>query len=114
AEALVNAARDAGCPGVKIGVVYGDDLMPQLESFAGMGIDLRHFETGASQKEIPGPILSANAYFGAFPIAEALDRGADIVVTGRVNDADRKSTRLNSSHVSISYAVFCLKKKKKQ
>src|SRR5207249_9162581 len=29
-------------------------------------------------------------------------------------DADRKSTRLNSSHVSISYAVFCLKKKKKQ
>src|SRR5438067_6429375 len=29
-------------------------------------------------------------------------------------DGDRKSTRLNSSHVSISYAVFCLKKKKKQ
>src|SRR5690242_21113477 len=28
--------------------------------------------------------------------------------------ADRKSTRLNSSHMSISYAVFCLKKKKKQ
>src|SRR5437868_8944138 len=28
-------------------------------------------------------------------------------------DGDRKSTRLNSSHVSISYAVFCLKKKKK-
>jgi len=87
AEALVNVARDAGCPGMKIGVVYGDDLMPHLESFARMGIDLRHFETGASEKEIPGPILSANAYFGAFPIAEALDRGADIVVTGRVNDA---------------------------
>src|SRR5436309_9660926 len=29
-------------------------------------------------------------------------------------DADRKSTRLNSSHVKISYAVFCLKKKKRQ
>src|SRR5438876_6570678 len=29
-------------------------------------------------------------------------------------DSDRKSTRLNSSHPSISYAVFCLKKKKKQ
>src|SRR5207302_10302975 len=29
-------------------------------------------------------------------------------------DADRKSTRLNSSHVKISYAVFCLKKKKKE
>src|SRR5699024_11414114 len=32
----------------------------------------------------------------------------------RHTDTDRKSTRLNSSHVSISYAVFCLKKKKKQ
>src|SRR5207249_11059841 len=31
----------------------------------------------------------------------------------REHDPDRKSTRLNSSHVSISYAVFCLKKKKK-
>src|SRR3989442_8852082 len=30
----------------------------------------------------------------------------------RCNDEDRKSTRLNSSHVRISYAVFCLKKKK--
>src|SRR5699024_12139439 len=30
------------------------------------------------------------------------------------NPGDRKSTRLNSSHVSISYAVFCLKKKKQQ
>src|SRR3989442_9097162 len=32
----------------------------------------------------------------------------------RLNELDRKSTRLNSSHVRISYAVFCLKKKKKQ
>src|SRR5215217_9228326 len=31
-----------------------------------------------------------------------------------VDDADRKSTRLNSSHANISYAVFCLKKKKKK
>src|SRR5207248_9001105 len=33
---------------------------------------------------------------------------------GRIIDADRKSTRLNSSHRTISYAVFCLKKKKKK
>src|SRR5690606_41128240 len=33
---------------------------------------------------------------------------------GRAGLADRKSTRLNSSHVKISYAVFCLKKKKKK
>src|SRR3712207_7082180 len=34
-------------------------------------------------------------------------------VTAVVADTDRKSTRLNSSHANISYAVFCLKKKKK-
>src|SRR5438309_6558475 len=39
--------------------------------------------------------------------AQRLDRGAD-----RPHERDRKSTRLNSSHSSISYAVFCLKKKK--
>src|SRR5690625_5312555 len=32
----------------------------------------------------------------------------------RLQELDRKSTRLNSSHVAISYAVFCLKKKKKK
>src|SRR5437870_6876005 len=34
--------------------------------------------------------------------------------TSKIKNADRKSTRLNSSHVAISYAVFCLKKKKKK
>src|SRR5207249_9356693 len=34
--------------------------------------------------------------------------------SGGASDEDRKSTRLNSSHVSISYAVFCLKKKRKE
>ena len=87
ADALVAAARAAGHPDLRVGVVYGDDLMPHLDRLAREGIDLRHFETGASQREIPGPIVSANAYFGAFPIAEVLGRGAEVVVTGRVNDA---------------------------
>src|SRR5688572_31657796 len=40
--------------------------------------------------------------------------GALTLVIGGVGVADRKSTRLNSSHSQISYAVFCLKKKKKK
>src|SRR3712207_8410449 len=39
--------------------------------------------------------------------------GAGESLTADLNDGDRKSTRLNSSHANISYAVFCLKKKKK-
>src|SRR5690349_24435194 len=43
------------------------------------------------------------------------DHDAALVGRGRRQEIeDRKSTRLNSSHVEISYAVFCLKKKKKQ
>src|SRR5690606_40825095 len=47
----------------------------------------------------------------------AFDEGVEIgrqAVEFQTGDEDRKSTRLNSSHVKISYAVFCLKKKKKQ
>src|SRR5256885_6749996 len=39
---------------------------------------------------------------------------AGVAVLGEVEERDRKSTRLNSSHLVISYAVFCLKKKKKK
>src|SRR5690554_7374715 len=46
-------------------------------------------------------------------IEKVLERNTQTVV-GRFYDQDRKSTRLNSSHVRISYAVFCLKKKKKK
>src|SRR6266403_5194503 len=55
-----------------------------------------------------------------FHTHRAVDRGGDHRHLGRHRDPevrqhqDRKSTRLNSSHVEISYAVFCLKKKKKK
>ncbi len=87
ATALISTARDLDWPDLKVGVVYGDDLMPHLADFAGRCIEFRHFDTGAPQGEIPGTITSANVYFGAFPIADALTLGADIVLTGRVNDA---------------------------
>src|SRR5438477_7893849 len=59
----------------------------------------------------------------ALPISAEIDCGAItltkivsicLVADKAVNVLDRKSTRLNSSHMSISYAVFCLKKKKKR
>src|SRR5438876_3576605 len=47
------------------------------------------------------------------PCARCRTRLLQATVSGRSSTLDRKSTRLNSSHPSISYAVFCLKKKKK-
>src|SRR5690349_23477712 len=75
-------------------------------------------ETGSAK--IPCEVVGfSGGHALAMPFA-ALDgvrRGCRAVVTtaaGAIRPSDRKSTRLNSSHVEISYAVFCLKKKKRQ
>src|SRR2546422_7439945 len=51
---------------------------------------------------------------GALLLTEVEDRADKLMVFTGIERADRKSTRLNSSHGYISYAVFCLKKKKQQ
>src|SRR5207249_8149994 len=61
--------------------------------------------------------LVAAAHAACFSMALSNELGQagyrpEVVETKATLDLDRKSTRLNSSHVSISYAVFCLKKKK--
>src|SRR3712207_7197873 len=57
------------------------------------------------------PVLLREATGFPNPTPAGRSRGCS---TGRNLGRDRKSTRLNSSHANISYAVFCLKKKKKQ
>src|SRR5258708_23801227 len=65
---------------------------------------------------VHGDGLVAVHGLGAVPVDDvglvAVDGLAPVVATGQ-HHGDRKSTRLNSSHQIISYAVFCLKKKKK-
>src|SRR5207302_8049664 len=56
-----------------------------------------------------GLLMLASAHAGGWPVARG---GSASVAKAMVRRLDRKSTRLNSSHVKISYAVFCLKKKK--
>src|SRR5437660_8345497 len=56
---------------------------------------------------------SSGSMEGCLELADGHAR-AQFVDSGRKRCRDRKSTRLNSSHVAISYAVFCLKKKKKK
>lgn len=86
-DAVEEAARRQGLGGrFKIAVVAGDDIMDRLDEFLGQGIELKNMETGEPLCTIRDRVQSANIYFGAFPIAEALDKGANIVVTGRCTD----------------------------
>ncbi|WP_380286074.1 acyclic terpene utilization AtuA family protein [Kitasatospora purpeofusca] len=70
---LADAVRElAKCQGLDaaVGHVEGDDLLPRREELG-----------------LPEGLLAANAYLGAFGVAECLRAGADVVVTGRVTDA---------------------------
>src|SRR5438067_8209262 len=60
------------------------------------------------------PTLDYAEHNRVIEVAVKAARGRCKVIAGTGSNSDRKSTRLNSSHVSISYAVFCLKKKKKK
>lgn len=74
-------------PSLKVAVVVGDDVLARLDEFLACGHEMRNLDTGALLSTIRGRIESANAYIGAFPLAEALATGADVVVTGRCADA---------------------------
>ena len=70
----------------KIAYVNGDNLLPRLNDLVASGVDLSHFETGEAIGDT-SRFITANAYLGCFGIVEALNMGADIVITGRVTDA---------------------------
>jgi Acyclic terpene utilisation family protein AtuA len=87
ATALLGAIAKAGHGGrVKIGVVTGDDLLPRLDELLASGHELKNMDSGAPLATVRERVLSANAYIGSTPIVEALQRGAQIVVTGRSTD----------------------------
>ena len=85
-KAIVKVAESLGITGLKIGIVLGDDIKDQIDDLVAHGSELKNMESGVSIISVKEKLLSANVYFGAFPIVEALQKGADIVITGRTTD----------------------------
>lgn len=87
AAAVGAVARELGLSGkLKIGIVTGDDILDRIDDFLTRGIELRNMDTGESLSTVRDQIQSANAYLGAAPIVEALNREAQVVITGRATD----------------------------
>jgi hypothetical protein len=87
AAAVRNVAGELGLDGkVKIGIIAGDDILDRIDELLDRGIELRNLDTGEALATVRDRIQSANAYLGAAPIVEALQRGAQIVITGRTTD----------------------------
>ncbi len=85
-EQIFEVAREFGISGLRVGVVEGDDILPDLKELVDSGHALRHMETGDEIAGVLDQVTSANAYLGAWPVVDALNQGADIVLCGRVTD----------------------------
>ncbi len=87
AKAVRDVALELGLAGkLRIGIVTGDDIIGKLDELLSRGVELRNLDTGKPLSTVRERIQSANVYLGAAPIVEALDRGAQIVITGRCTD----------------------------
>lgn len=71
---------------VKIGVVTGDDLLDRIDELIEQGHPMTNMDTGEPLSLVRDRVLCANAYIGSTPIVEALEKGAQIVITGRSTD----------------------------
>jgi hypothetical protein len=69
----------------RVAYVTGDDLVDRLSELQRAGVDLANLDTG--EEFGTRQAITANAYLGCWGIVEALQRGADIVITGRTTDA---------------------------
>lgn len=85
-EAVAEVVRKLGVKDLRIAVVEGDDILAELPQLIADGETLRNMDTGEPLQPHLGKVLSANVYIGAQPIVEALQQGADIVITGRATD----------------------------
>ncbi|WP_440998697.1 acyclic terpene utilization AtuA family protein [Fodinibius sp. SL11] len=85
-EQILEAIEDQGYEDIKVAVVDGDNILGDLDTLIADDHPLNNMETGEPITSVKDELLSANVYFGSRPIVEALNKGADIVVTGRVTD----------------------------
>lgn len=85
-DAIFAVARKLGVRGLKIGIVTGDDILDKIDDLHSSGMPLANMESGEALEKVRDRILSANVYFGAWPIVEALQKGADLVIAGRTTD----------------------------
>jgi hypothetical protein len=79
--------KRAGLESRSVATVTGDDLFPRLDELMSKGHAFVNMDTGEALSSVRSRVVSANAYLGAKPIADALKLGASIVITGRVADA---------------------------
>ncbi len=85
-DEILKVAKEAGYTNIKVAVLDGDNILPDIDELINNGHFLKNMDTGEPISTVKDNLLSANVYFGCRGIVEALKQGADIIVTGRVTD----------------------------
>ena len=83
AQAATKLLVECGATGIRIGIVEGDDVLSIVRSTPA---DFDHLESRRPISDVLDRVLTANAYIGALPVAQALRAGAQIVIAGRLAD----------------------------
>ena len=88
----IDVANKLGLHGTRIATISGDDTtgeecLARIKELRGKGLSLDHLDTGEKLESIEDRIIAMSVYLGAEPIAEALEQGAQIVITGRHTDS---------------------------
>jgi hypothetical protein len=81
AKKTAEIARSLGLPALKVAAIVGDDVLDACKA-----ADFPIMEFDGTVRQLGNRLLSANAYLGAEPMAQALNGGADVVITGRASD----------------------------
>ena len=83
---ILKYAKDNGYHGLKVAIVDRDDILNDIDKLIQLGHPLKNMEKLEISLAIKDQLLSANVYFGLKAVVEALEQGADIIITGRVTD----------------------------
>lgn len=87
AEAIRKLAQELGLEGLRVAAVLGDNILDRVDELVATGCDLTNMDTADSDfTVIRERVVAASVYTGAEGIIEALAKGADVVIAGRVSD----------------------------
>lgn len=86
-DKIIQILEEQNIEGLTVAVVDGDNILEDIDRLVDQDHPLLNIDTGEPITTVQDRLTSANIYFGCAPIIEALQQGADIVITGRVIDA---------------------------
>lgn len=86
-QVIKDLAEQQGLKGYKIGYVIGDDMMEKLPALLEQGMEFPNMDDAGDFENVKNSIVNVNVYYGRKPLMELLEKGVDLIITGRCTDS---------------------------